>query len=98
MTIPSLLPSGHTAESGYMDLPSTRALPLQTEDASVGDDLFGLNYGDPDTSFTSADVLSHFLGSGTDVIMGDSYDFEQLGDREALGWFGENLRDLGRPY
>ncbi|KAL4812980.1 fungal-specific transcription factor domain-containing protein [Aspergillus spinulosporus] len=97
MAITSFLPSDNTGEGSYMDLPSNRAPPLQNEDAGVGDDLFGFNYGDPETSFMSADVLSHFLGSGTDVIMGDSYDFEQLGDREALGWFGESLRDFGRP-
>ncbi|PWY94130.1 hypothetical protein BO94DRAFT_458591 [Aspergillus sclerotioniger CBS 115572] len=101
-TMRSLLPSDHPAEgSSYMDLPSNSAPPLQNDDAGVGDDdddLFGLNYGDPETSFTSADVLSHFLGSGTDVIMGDSYDFEQLGDRDGLGWFGESLRDFGHPY
>ncbi|GAB1206175.1 hypothetical protein APSETT445_004857 [Aspergillus pseudonomiae] len=99
MTMQSHLPSVDTAEgSSYMNLPSSRAPPLQHEDAGVGDDLFGFNYGDPETSFMSADALSHFLGSGTDVIMGDSYDFEQIEDRGTLEWFSESLRDFGRPY
>ncbi|PLB49626.1 hypothetical protein P170DRAFT_510151 [Aspergillus steynii IBT 23096] len=97
MAIPSLLPSDHPADGSYVDLSSHSAPPLPMEDAGVDDDLFGFQYGGPESSFTSADILSQFLGSGTDVTMGDSYDFEQIGDRE-LGWFWESLRDSERPY
>ncbi|KAE8149560.1 fungal-specific transcription factor domain-containing protein [Aspergillus avenaceus] len=97
-SIRSFVPPDHTVEDSFMDLPSNRVPLPHNANTGAGDDLFGFNYGDPETSFTSADVLSHFLGSGTDVIMGDSYDVEHIGDREILGWFGDSLRDSGRPY
>ncbi|OGM45825.1 hypothetical protein ABOM_005485 [Aspergillus bombycis] len=96
--VPSLLPSDHTASSSDIDPSSNSVPPVLIEDAGVGDVPFDFNYGGPETSFTSADVLSHFLSSGTDVIMGGSYDFEQSGYRETLGGFGEGLWDFERPY
>ncbi|RDW58997.1 Zn(II)2Cys6 transcription factor [Aspergillus mulundensis] len=98
MTMQSLFPSDNTAEGSYTNVSANPAPPLQHEDAGAGADLFGSNYGDLETSFASTDLLSHFLGSSADAIMGYSYDFEQLGDREAAGWIGESLRDFGRPY
>ncbi|WAO90249.1 Zn(2)-C6 fungal-type domain-containing protein [Fusarium falciforme] len=94
----SLLGSNHAADWTSIDLSSNSVPSLQFEDTNVVDVPFGLGYEALEQSFTSADILSHFFGSGTDVMMGGAYDFEHARDRDTDESFGERLQDFGHPY
>ncbi|RSM04321.1 hypothetical protein CEP52_006913 [Fusarium oligoseptatum] len=98
ITVPSLLGPSNTTDWGSIDLPSNSVPSLQFEDTNVVDAPFGLGYEAVEQSFTSADILSHFFGSGTDVMMGGSFDFEHVTHREVDESFSDRLQDFDQAY
>ncbi|KAI8717112.1 Zn(2)-C6 fungal-type domain-containing protein [Fusarium sp. LHS14.1] len=97
VNLSSLLGS-NAADWTSIDLSSNSVPSLQFEDTNVVDVPFGLGYEALEQSFTSADILSHFFGSGTDVMMGGAYDFEHVRDRGVDDPFDDHLQDFGHPY
>ncbi|KAM0433508.1 hypothetical protein ACHAPT_004388 [Fusarium lateritium] len=93
-TVPSLVGTNHTTDWNNIDLSSNNVPSLQFEDTNVIDAPFGLGYEAFEQSFTSADILSQFFGSGLDVMMGESYDFEHVRDES----FGERFHGFEDGY
>lgn len=94
MDIPSILSSEQTADWSDVDLSSNSVPSLQFEDANTLNAPFALSYGAHDDSFTSADILSYFMGSGEDVTMNGSYDFDHVVDGGIPSSFGEGSQEF----
>ncbi|KAM5372628.1 hypothetical protein ACJZ2D_007402 [Fusarium nematophilum] len=73
--ISSMLSSEQTVDWNGVDLSSNSMPSLQFENEGLLETMFPPSYGGQDDAFTSADILSYFLGSGADIMMSGSSDF-----------------------